>query len=304
MAAHSDRPASFADPGPPLRDVGCFVRVARHRSFSRAAAELGMSQPAASQAVARLERTLGVRLFERTSRTVHLTDDGKVLLPHAEALLDQAAAFGAQAARLATETAQPIRLAYCPLVGTLAARVARRAGPGMDLELRPAGWSTATAELTGQVSPVALMSTPFPAGFASTARFRVPVTHLAVPAGGPLATASRVGAAQLAGQPVLLPRNRPPGSLWTQLAQRLRTSRLLGEDLDDPTAGLDLVAAGRGLLVVPRLLAESVRRPDVTFVPLDIGPLRMTYGLVWRSEYASARLSALVQTVQEVLRTR
>lgn len=65
----------------------------------------------------------------------------------------------------------------------------------------------------GAVAAAAIMSTPFPPGFATSARFHVPVTHLAVPAGGPLATATRLGPAQLAGRPVLLPRHRPPGSL-------------------------------------------------------------------------------------------
>ncbi len=93
--------------------------VAQRLSFSRAAAELGMSQPAVSQAIGRLERTLELRLFERTSREVQLSDAGKVLLPYAESLLEQAAAFSVEASRLAAPTGRTIRLAYCPLVGGL-----------------------------------------------------------------------------------------------------------------------------------------------------------------------------------------
>src|SRR5260370_42660658 len=122
--------------GPPLRDIGCFALVARHLSFSRAAAELGMSQPAVSQAVARLERTLGFRLFVRSSREVRLSDAGRALLPQAEAVLEQAAAFTAEAARLAAPAPPGIRLAYAPLVGGFAARIARRLAarkPGVDV---------------------------------------------------------------------------------------------------------------------------------------------------------------------------
>jgi DNA-binding transcriptional LysR family regulator len=293
------------DSGPPLREISCFALVARHLSFSRAAAGLGMSQPAVSQAVARLERTLGLRLFDRTSREVQLTDQGKMLLPYAEALLDQAASFTAEAARLAVPAEQPIRLAYCPLVGALAARVARRLtqhAPGVEVELRPAGWSAATADLAQGVASAAFLSTPFPPGLATTARFSVPVTHVAVPAGSPLATASWVGLAQLTR--VLLPRTRPPGSLWFQLAARLAPGTVVHADLDDLPAALDLVAAGRGVLATPHLLVETVRRPDVRFVPLDEDDLRMRYGLVWSQERASARVMALVQAVQEVLRAR
>ena len=49
---------------------------------------------------------------------------------------------------------------------------------------------------------------------------------------------------------------------------------------DDLFAGCDLVAAGRGVLPVSRLLADTVRRPDIVFVPFDTG-LQLTLGLVW-----------------------
>jgi len=296
-------------PGPPLRDIGCFAVVAQHLSFSRAAAELGLSQPAVSQAVARLERALGLRLFERTSREVRLSDAGKVLLPHAEVLLDQAATFSAEVTRLTVPTGQTIRFAYCPLVGGLAARVARRLArrtPGIQVELRAAGWSAATAELTQGTAAAALISTPFPPGLGSTARFHLPVTQLAVPAGHPLGTVARVRLGQLARHDMLLPRHRPPGSVWAQLAARLpepTRSRVATDNLDDLPAALDLVAAGNGLLPVPQLLAQTVLRPDVQFVPLDSGGLRMTYGLVWSQDRVSAEVMALVQAVQEILRT-
>jgi DNA-binding transcriptional LysR family regulator len=296
-----------AGTGPALRDIGCFALVARRLSFSRAASDLGMSQPAVSQSIARLERSLGVRLFDRTSREVLLSDAGKVLLAYAEALLEQAAAFSAEAARLAVPSGQAIRLAYCPLVGVLAARIARRLAshaPAVEVELRAAGWGAATADLAQGAAPAAIMTTPFPPGLASTARFHVPVTHVAVRAAGPLSSASRVRLEQLSGHQILMPRNRPPGSMWAQLAARLPAARIASDDVDDLPAALDLVAAGRGLLPAPQLLVETVRRPDVRFLPLQDSDLRMTYGLVWSLDRATAEVMALVQATQEILRAR
>ncbi|MEU5877098.1 LysR family transcriptional regulator [Spirillospora sp. NPDC047279] len=299
--------AGNGEQGPPLRDVGCFAAVARDLSFSRAAVRLGMSQPAVSQAIARLERSLDLRLFARTSREVQLTAAGRALLPHAEALLEQAAAFSAEAGRLAGPRGKAIGLAYDPLVGTLAAQVARRLArnarsAGAEVELRPAAWADAMAELVRGTATVAIMSAPFPPGLATTARFHVPVTHLAVPAGGPLAGTAPVRLEQLTGHPLLLPR-----ALWVQLPGRLRTAlqrQVVAHDVDDLAAALDLVAAGRGLMPAPRLLAETVRRPDIGFPPLGLDDLRMTYGLVWDRENASAEVMAIVQTVQEALRRR
>ncbi|MFJ4467564.1 LysR family transcriptional regulator [Streptomyces sp. NPDC089424] len=61
--------------------------MARHRSFSRAARELLITQPALSRTVAQLEATLGVRLLDRTSRRVEPTDVGKDFLQQAERVL-------------------------------------------------------------------------------------------------------------------------------------------------------------------------------------------------------------------------
>jgi DNA-binding transcriptional LysR family regulator len=287
-----------------LRDVACFVRVAERGSFSRAAADLRLSQPAISQAIGRLERALGTRLFERSSRAVHLTAAGRALLPYAEALLAAETAIRDEAARQAVPT---IRFAYPPLVGPLVARVVRRlAGrtPAVDVDLRPAGWSAATAALAAGEVPAAILSYPFPAGRPTTARFQVPVAHLAVPAGSPLAARTVLRPADLGRTRALLPATRPPGGMWARFAALVRQQRVIGPDLDDFAAPLDLVAAGAGVLAAPRLVVETVRRPDVRFVPFDAGDLRITYGLVWAPEAASPAVMALVGTVQEALRTR
>ena len=61
-------------------------RIAEHGSFSRAAEALGISQPALSKSVSILERSLGVRIAERTRQGSKLTSIGELLLSHAEGL--------------------------------------------------------------------------------------------------------------------------------------------------------------------------------------------------------------------------
>jgi DNA-binding transcriptional LysR family regulator len=69
-----------------------FVEVCERHSFSRAAEDLGFTQPAVSRQVAALEREVGARLFERHTRAVRLTQAGETLLPHARAVLARLAA--------------------------------------------------------------------------------------------------------------------------------------------------------------------------------------------------------------------
>ncbi|MEV0588220.1 LysR family transcriptional regulator [Nonomuraea sp. NPDC050310] len=278
-----------------LRELQCFVRVAEARSFSRAAADLGLSQPAVSQAVTRLEKATRLRLLERNARAVRLTPQGRTLLEHALQVLAAMDSFEAEAERLARPV---IHLAYPPLAGPLAARAARRlAGrtPPVTVELRLAGRAAAAAALeAGEVS-AALMAVPAPAGFVTGARFHVALDRLARPA-HPGRGARDV---------LLVPRNRPVGGAWAAVAARWGgRHRVVADDLDDFAAALDLVAAGAGVLPVPQLLTRTIRRDDVEFVPLDPPDLRLTYGLAWSADRPAAELMALVQAVQDSLWTR
>jgi DNA-binding transcriptional LysR family regulator len=63
-----------------INDLVAFVAVARERSFTKAAAKMGLSQSALSYTVRQLETRLGVRLLTRTTRAVSLTEAGERLL--------------------------------------------------------------------------------------------------------------------------------------------------------------------------------------------------------------------------------
>src|SRR5262249_2899791 len=72
-----------------VRHLRCFLVLAEELNFTRAATRLGVPQPALSTQIRRIERHLGTPLFERTTRSVVLTDAGRRLLPRARAA-DQA----------------------------------------------------------------------------------------------------------------------------------------------------------------------------------------------------------------------
>ncbi|MGU3412101.1 transcriptional regulator CynR [Enterobacteriaceae bacterium C34A] len=71
-----------------LRYIHYFLAVAERGSFTRAAAALYISQPALSQQIRLLEQTLGVALFDRTGRSIRLTDAGLVFQQHARQALN------------------------------------------------------------------------------------------------------------------------------------------------------------------------------------------------------------------------
>ena len=74
-----------------LRKLEIFSSVARCGSFSAAAEQLPMAQPAVSIAIRKLEDELGLTLFDRSGRRIQLTAEGNSLLQRAEAILQQVA---------------------------------------------------------------------------------------------------------------------------------------------------------------------------------------------------------------------
>lgn len=72
----------------PLEWVRAFETTARLGSFTAAARETGLTQPAISQRIAHLEHQLGTKLFVRKTRAIHLTTEGEAWLPHVQAALN------------------------------------------------------------------------------------------------------------------------------------------------------------------------------------------------------------------------
>ena len=75
---------------PELNDLVYFVQLAQTRSFTEAAERLGVPKSAVSRAIRRLESRLGVRLAERTTRRVTLTEVGQVYLNHCQRVMEEA----------------------------------------------------------------------------------------------------------------------------------------------------------------------------------------------------------------------
>jgi DNA-binding transcriptional LysR family regulator len=65
-----------------IRHIRILLALAEEKNFTRAAARVGIPQPAISNQLLRIERTLGMRIFARTTRSVRLTEEGELLLPH------------------------------------------------------------------------------------------------------------------------------------------------------------------------------------------------------------------------------
>ena len=122
-----------------LNDVALLVRVVQTRSFSAAARERGIPVSSVSRRITRLEGALGIRLLERTTRRLHLTDAGREYFEHAERAVEDLAHGSARVRELSTEPRGRVRVASPIVFGTAVSNAVHgylAAHPGVSVELR------------------------------------------------------------------------------------------------------------------------------------------------------------------------
>lgn len=286
-----------------LRMVRYFVTVAHQGSFTAAAGTMGMSQPALSQQVRRLEEILGVILFDRSNRSgrgLVLTAPGEALLREGEHLL----AAAERAVRWTLEVAavgqlELVRLAFVPgtpteLV-TIALRAAGRLGDTVELQLRRMEWTEQTTCVASGTADVAFVQLQEMAGGTRV----IPLTTTrrvgVFPVGHRLGGRPAISMADLAGEPIIdavsrrdywIVNPRPDGSHPT----------VVGPPASTVEEMLELVAAGRGMAISTVSLSEIYPRPDLCFILIeDLEPV--TYGLAFREDENRTVVAALVASI-------
>jgi len=99
------------------QNMKAFLCVARHASFSAAAEELHLTQPAVSKRIQLLEEDLGLQLFDRSGRAVSLTEHGNSLLPRAKEILLRIEMAREEILQNSTEVAGTLSLAISHHIG-------------------------------------------------------------------------------------------------------------------------------------------------------------------------------------------
>lgn len=146
-----------------LRLIEYAVALERHRSFARAAATMRVTQPTFSRGVAALEKDLGVRLFDRSTRAVEPTPEGALFLSRASGLLEEASRLReALADYQSLKTGQlVIGVGPYPLGISVLESVARlaRSHPQLHIRLIEGEWREFGARLLRREVDVAVMET-------------------------------------------------------------------------------------------------------------------------------------------------
>lgn len=283
-----------------LRHLRYFATVARTLNFSQAARELRIAQPPLSAQIKSLEHELGVRLFERSSRGVALTQAGVAFLPKALDALRAAERAGESARTLASGRTDELRIGIIPpaLNAGLAARLGRfhAAHPPLRLSFRTAGAAGLHTALEAGDIDVAITR---PHAASPAMREQLLERHelmLAIPAAHPLAKRRAVPWSALNGVRALLlnPTANPHyGQFFLQTCARHGARPEIDYAADDLGTLVWLVSAGLGVCPYPSSLAENVPA-GLVVRPFRPRHRQMELVALWRSDAPHAAVEEFV----------
>jgi DNA-binding transcriptional LysR family regulator len=279
-------------------DLECFVTLAEELHFGRAAHRLGLGTPALSKRVSELERSLGARLFVRTTRSVRLTSAGETLLPAARRCLADADELRTLAADVASGRAGTVRLGYVPGAGELVAMLARelaRRSPNLVLHpIQMLSVKITAAVEAGELLAGVVRVPPGPQ-LATMELAENPLSVLVMPADHPLAQRDELCLDDLDDQTVIGAARSLTGDIYGPRRWRFREA-----DVTTEAELVDLVASGLGLLVTTPGCMRRNPRDDVVVRPLGGWDRSSKEILIWRRGDAPPVLRALLDATEAI----
>jgi DNA-binding transcriptional LysR family regulator len=268
-----------------LRRLRYFVAVAEHLHFRRAAEAIPIAQPALSRQIRALERDLGVALFERDRRTTALTPAGRQLLEDARPLLAGADAARRRVQRAARGSDRLVLGFRAGITVTAATRAFAQVRPDVTVDVVRMEWDDQEQLLRDGRVDVGVVRPPIDERglrllplFSEDQLAVLPATH-------PLARRRSLRRVDLAGERLLRYTDIAPGS---------------ESPLRSVEEKLEHVAAGHGIIVLPRSATAYYQRPDVRYVAVTDAE-RTPVLLAWEAGRRSKVLSDFLAVAREAL---
>jgi DNA-binding transcriptional LysR family regulator len=267
------------------RELQAVCAIAEHRSFMAASLTLGMSQPALTRIVQRLERAVGVELFRRTTRRVEVSPAGQKFIAVAERILDDLRISLISLQEIADEqrgqviVSAVMSVAYSHMPRIVAEyRVSR---PRIEIQLHEGVHGAVLEAVRGGVSDLGITYIDdVPEEFSSIPLGRE-AFHVVLPKGHPLSERKGVTLMQAAEYAMVsLPRQSQTRRLLDGLASAAGLTLQHAVTVDQFATLMQCVHAGVGLAVVPGGAVPAALSAGLVSRPLNRPMLRRSVGAV------------------------
>ncbi|MBX7121476.1 MAG: LysR family transcriptional regulator [Opitutaceae bacterium] len=270
-----------------LRHLRYFVAVAEAENVSRAALKLHISQPGVSRQIRDLEDELGFPLFERSAKSVRLTDAGRVFLDESRAVLARAGAAVNAARAVAGGNGGELHLGYAPTLALRflpqATRAFQAAMPGVRVRLHDLSTEEMLSGLHEGRLLLALLERPRGAvlrGLQFDDLLREPL-RLAVAPEHPLARRRSVPLADAAREPFIAYGSAEYPDYHELLARVFAPTKArlrIADEIDSGSSLISAVAASQDVALVPESLV-FLAGARLKFLPLTPEPKPLTIGI-------------------------
>ncbi|CAM5612757.1 DNA-binding transcriptional LysR family regulator [Aquamicrobium terrae] len=293
----------------PLASLIQMLAVAEYLSFHRAARALGVSQPSVSARIKTLEEDLGVRLFERNTRGVRLTEAGRLFVERVSVGVDQLDYAVKTAGMAASGECGRLRIGIHALIpcGFLAELIAqyREAHPGIKVEITEGTARDAVMQLRADRLDVAFVAGSPELPDCHTRPIWTEPLVAVLPERHPLAGQPAVTWAELTGETFLV-RHGGTGPqvhdhIVLRLAGRWSAPSILRFDVGRGTL-LSMVGQGFGITIVAAA-TSLLPTTGIVFLPFADEPEPVPFSAVWSPFNRNATLRNLLTLAGKMGRT-
>lgn len=286
-----------------LRHFRAFVTLAEERHFGRAAEALGISAPTLTEQIQALERGVGIRLVDRSSRSVGLTAAGKSFLSEAEATLRHAAGAMLAARNAAHGTSGKLEIGYmliASVIGVVPSVIGQfcRENPSIDINLHRIEMIPQQRALVAGEIDLGVVKTPLelPSGISSFMVAQLPYAAI-LPTGHRLAHRTEIKPSELADENFVSMNVESEVAFWRNLSiAAKRSDPRIAKRAPDILSLLNLVAAGYGVSIAAYQLAK-LGIPGIVFVPLKTREWN-TISVIYRRSDQTPALLALTSFIK------
>jgi len=291
-----------------LRQLQYAVQIAAERNFSRAAEKLHIAQPSLSQQLSKLEKEIGVLLFQRSTNSVELTHAGSVFVEKAQKILDMAEQLRQEMEDISQMRRGRLVIGSLPITGShvlpLVLPPFQAEYPNIEVMLTEDTSANLEHLTASGQTDLSLLSLPLQ----DPALAWLPILEeelvLALPHQHPLAQAScEVDLASLANEPfILLKKGQGFRQITLDLcAQFGFAPRIVFESTNIETVQ-SLVAAGMGIAIVPSMVSRGRSNSFTPVYTALAGKPTRTLVIAYRKgRYLSKAAEAFIGSVRETL---
>ncbi|WP_409343554.1 LysR substrate-binding domain-containing protein [Paenibacillus sp. MBLB4367] len=290
-----------------IRHLQYFVEVARHRSFTKAAQSLYVTQPTISKMIRNLEEEMGIVLFERIGKQVALTDAGSMLLPEAQAMV---ASFGQMTSHMDDLTGfrkGRIRIGLPPMVGASffpsVLGQFRSRYPGIALQLYEYGAKKVEADVESGELDIGVVLLPTHEDIFDYYPIAKQKLMLVVHPSHPLAERQQASLRELKDEPFLL--FSEDFALHDRIIAECERSgyepNVLYKSSQWDFIG-EMAAVGLGIALLPELICAELNPARIRIVPLADPVIPWHPAMIWRKDrYVPLAAREWIRFTQTVL---